>query len=514
MKKKIDNYILENRSNIIHDIVELLKIESVNGDQEQNVRALLHVLARAEQMGMKTMRSSKDDIGVVEIGQGREIIGILTHVDVVGVGDIQKWNHPPFAGKIDKGYIWGRGVVDDKGPLILCLYGLKAIKDLQIPLSKRIWLIVGTSEESEWNDIKTFREEFEIPTCGFSPDGDFPIYNREKGYCDVELTFKEPCRDILEKVEAGDSPNTIPSKAVFKIRNQEELVFHGISCHSSVPGMGVNAIEKLITAQGFRTEFNFVRFISDFLSKDYNGSKLGIDDPRWAENDRLDKTTAVPTKLHLTEEGVKLNVNMRLWFDVTEEKVRKAFARFAPQYDYTFKISDFLYPMEVRKEQDFLQIMSEVYESYGYKAAFKTAVGTSYAKSMKNFVSWGPVFETEPNCAHMENERLSITAMMVAGQMYANYLARMASPFEELKTKYADMSSLDKALCLLSLFTQPPYRYDVPTLSELTGMNRTTIYRNLTSLKNAGFLRRDEESKSYTVGEMADKMYAAYTLKK
>ena len=99
-------------------------------------------------------------------------------------------------------------------------------------------------------DIQTFKEEFELPSYGFSPDGDFPIYNREKGYCDVELLFKEPCLDILEQVEAGDSPNTIPSKAVFKIRNQEALTFHGISCHSSVPGMGINAIEKMIVAHG------------------------------------------------------------------------------------------------------------------------------------------------------------------------------------------------------------------------------------------------------------------------
>lgn len=514
MKKKIDNFIVDNRSNIIHDIVELIKIESLNGDKEKNTQALDYVMSLAEKMGMKTTKSSKNDVGVIEIGQGKEIIGVLAHVDVVGVGDIQKWNHPPFAGKIDKGYIWGRGVVDDKGPLILCLYGLKAIKDLQIPLNKRIWLIVGTCEESEWHDIETFKEEFELPDYGFSPDGDFPIYNREKGYCDVEIFFNEPCRDILEEVQAGDSPNTIPSKAVFKIRNQEELVFHGLSCHSSVPGMGVNAIEKLITAQGFRTEFNFIRFISDFLSKDYNGTKLGIDDPKWATNDKLDKTTAVPTKLSLTKEGVKLNINMRLWFDVTEEKVKTAFARLASKYNYTFRISDFLNSMEVSPDQQFLQVMADVYESYGYKAAFKTAVGTSYAKSMKNFVSWGPVFETEPNCAHMENERLSIGAMITAGQMYANFLARMASPFEDLKKKYANMTSLEKALYLLSLFAQPPYRYDVPTLAGLTGMNRTTVYRNLSSLEEAGFLARDEETKSYTVGEMSKKMYEAFELKK
>ncbi len=318
----------------------------------------------------------------------------------------------------------------------------------------------------------------------------------------------------LEQVEAGDSPNTIPSKAVFKIRNQEALTFHGISCHSSVPGMGINAIEKMIVAQGFRTEFNFIRFISDFLSKDYNGSKLKIDDPKWAENDRLEKTIVVPTIIQLTEEGVKLNINMRLWFDVTFEKVRGAFERFAETYNYTFRISDFQKAMEVSEEEPFLQVMAEVYESYGLKSSFQMALGTSYAKSMEHFVSWGPVFETEPSCAHMENERISIESMILAAQMYAGFLARTASPLDEFKEKQDSMSSLEKGFYLLGLFAQPPYRFDVPTLAALTGMNRTTVYRNLSSMEKAGFLVRDEETKTYILGPMAEKLYRGFCAEK
>ena len=80
--------------------MELLKIESLNGCKEKNTEALNHVLALAQKMGMKTRKSSKDNVGIVEIGSGKEIIGVLVHVDVVGVGDIQKWNHPPFEGKV------------------------------------------------------------------------------------------------------------------------------------------------------------------------------------------------------------------------------------------------------------------------------------------------------------------------------------------------------------------------------------------------------------------------------
>ena len=88
MKERLDNFIIENRDNILDDIAKLVNIESFCGDREHTAKALDHVLDRAREMGMKTMKSSKNDVGVVEIGQGDQIVGILTHLDVVGIGDI------------------------------------------------------------------------------------------------------------------------------------------------------------------------------------------------------------------------------------------------------------------------------------------------------------------------------------------------------------------------------------------------------------------------------------------
>ncbi len=227
MRNKIDSYIKAKRSEMIEDILELIRIKSINGCAAENTEALNLFLQKAEAMGFKTMKTSTGDVGIVELGSGDQTLGILVHMDVVGIGDTDKWTYPPFEGRVAKGFLWGRGVVDDKGPAVMCLYALKAIKELEIPLNKRVWLIVGTSEEAEWTDIASFKKEFPVPDFGFSPDGDFPIYNSEKGYCDVQMRFMEPCIDILEKLDSGDSPNTIPSRAEVKIRNQENLVFHG-----------------------------------------------------------------------------------------------------------------------------------------------------------------------------------------------------------------------------------------------------------------------------------------------
>ena len=428
MKERLDNFIIENRDNILDDIAKLVNIESFCGDREHTAKALDHVLDRAREMGMKTMKSSKNDVGVVEIGQGDQIVGILTHVDVVGIGDITQWKYPPFEGHIADGYIWGRGTLDDKGPVIMMLYTLKALKDLGLTLNKRIWLIIGTAEEGVWTDMDTFKEEFEQPAFGFSPDGSFPIINREKGYCDIGLFFKEPDVNMIEELQGGDSPNSVPARASIKLKGRKENIYSGVASHSSVPGNGVNAIEKLAADQDM--DFRFVRFIMDFLAGDPNGTKLGIDDPKYADNDVLDKTTVVPTIIRLKDGGVELTINMRLWFGVTREKVESAFEKYADEYGYKADILDFHAPLEVPEDRDFLQAMARVYESFGLKNRFSTTLGTTYAKSMDNCVSWGPRFEDEPRVAHTENERMNIESILLAARIYLRYLAAVAAGLE------------------------------------------------------------------------------------
>ena len=67
-------------------------------------------------------------IGWCEIGTGDEMVAVLGHLDVVPEGE--GWHHPPYAAEIEDGRLYGRGAIDDKGPVVASLFALKAIRDL------------------------------------------------------------------------------------------------------------------------------------------------------------------------------------------------------------------------------------------------------------------------------------------------------------------------------------------------------------------------------------------------
>ena len=102
-KKWIDQYIEDSGARMIEEIINLIGFPSVNGRQEENRACLEYFLKLAEGMGFRTMTTSDYDLGIVEMGQGEETLGILVHLDVVDIGDPAKWTSGPFDGVVRDG---------------------------------------------------------------------------------------------------------------------------------------------------------------------------------------------------------------------------------------------------------------------------------------------------------------------------------------------------------------------------------------------------------------------------
>ena len=422
MRNLINEWFNDHENMLLEDLKVLTAFNSYTGNENEIRSALDFILSRAKDMGMTVGITSQSDAGWAEIGTGDKTLGILVHVDVVGVGDLDKWNTPPFELTLQDGVLYGRGVVDDKGPAIMSLYCLKALLDLKVPLKQRVRLIIGTCEESQWVDIQHYKEQFGQPDYGYSPDGEFPVFNIEKGYCDANLFF--PVEDLV-LLEAGDSPNTVPSKAIFKQYGGEAEEYEGVSVHSSVPWLGDNAILALAEAH---PDYAFSRFLLDNFESDSGKAGLNIDDGSDTyKGIYVGTTTVSPTMLRLDEQGVMLNVNIRGRYGTKKADIIRALNEQAEFYGYSFIIVDSGPPSLVSPDEPFIKVMNEIYEEYGFEAGCVAAPGTSYAQSMEKCVCWGPIRQDEDKCFHEENEHYVLKHMLLACEIYTKFLYRMAA---------------------------------------------------------------------------------------
>ena len=81
------------------------------------------------------------------VGKHNKSIILLSHMDVVPANP-KEWQVPPFSGAVKNGEIWGRGAIDDKGPGVIELMAMLAIKRAGILLNRDV-LFVATDDEEE-----------------------------------------------------------------------------------------------------------------------------------------------------------------------------------------------------------------------------------------------------------------------------------------------------------------------------------------------------------------------------
>jgi acetylornithine deacetylase/succinyl-diaminopimelate desuccinylase-like protein len=78
-------------------------------------------------------------------GSKRPIL-IMGHTDTVNV-DPAKWTFPPFSATRDKGYIYGRGTVDDKDNVTAALMTMLLLKRANVPLARDVIFLAEAGEE-------------------------------------------------------------------------------------------------------------------------------------------------------------------------------------------------------------------------------------------------------------------------------------------------------------------------------------------------------------------------------
>ncbi|MGN0733031.1 MAG: M20/M25/M40 family metallo-hydrolase [Emergencia sp.] len=418
---RINEFFEREKDDMLRNLARLMEYRSVTDDSSCCREALQFVLSLAESFGMKTTIGKHEDIGIVEIGRGDTAVGILVHVDVVGEGNADLWKYEPFGLTIDKDMLYGRGIVDDKGPVIANLYAMKYLVDSGMKLKKKIQLIVGTSEESVWTDMEHFKEEFPHPDYGYSPDGNFPIYNEENGYIDISLTFENALPDAVRRIEGGDAENSIPSAATCELVNGDVLCYAGKAAHSSTPELGLNSIVLMCSDLMAKYDFPMAQFICENFPEGRYESAIPFARKDGKTSGKSD-LTIVPTTVRTEGKNVTVNLNVRNTYCVTGDSIAEALKLKGKQYGFSVEITELHNPIFVDENQEFIMRMKAASREYGISGECRSAQGSSYAKCLENFVSWGPVFEGDSDCAHMENEEQSMEGYIKCAEIYAYYL--------------------------------------------------------------------------------------------
>ena len=148
------------------------------------------------------------------------------------------------------------------------LFALKAIRDLGIPLNRRVRLLFGLNEETNDRDVLYYKAHGgEIPVLGFTPDGEYPLINGEKGILNESYAVQlhQTGAWQLSRVQGGVAGNVVPDYAcaaltapagaslpdaehitVTAIPGGYQVEAVGVSAHGSHPEQGENAIGRLV----------------------------------------------------------------------------------------------------------------------------------------------------------------------------------------------------------------------------------------------------------------------------
>jgi succinyl-diaminopimelate desuccinylase len=309
-------------------------------------------------------------------------------------------------------------------------------------LKKKVQLILGTQEEVEWTDMDAYVAEYPLPDYGFSPDGEYPICNIEKGCADYTLEFdvNDNCNQLhIVSIDCGTMQNSVPAKAVAMLSDGREVIATGKTVHSCQPELGENALFNLydkLTALGVVENrlMKLLKEISGSFSSIY-GKELGLySESEYYQGEFVHRNVFSPTIFKAENGKAILNINCRFPYGESEANLLSKIQEFAHRNHG--KVTE-VYAMPavfVSKEKPFLKVFAESYEEVtGLTNEFTLAHGGSYAKAMPNIVSWGPIFPGEEDTCHEANEYISIDSLIKNTEIFAYSIAKITLSDESFK---------------------------------------------------------------------------------
>ena len=479
LRKKIDDWFDANTDDLINDLGRLVEINSVRSKSEDGApygvesRAVLSLAqSMLEERGLN-VKVFEDMMITADFGPAPLLLGILAHLDIVAVGE--GWELDPLKVTIKDGNIYGRGVIDNKGPSVAAMYALYCVRDLFPELKHGVQIILGSGEETGFDDVKQYLKKNTPPPNVFTPDAEYPVVNIEKGrFMPVfgAKWEKETTLPRIVSITGGKTPNVVPnhSEAVIEGISLEDAeafcrefsektgvkfsVVHGIAgqarnddgntrelspcvitaegvaAHASLPERGNNAqtaLIEMLVAMPFAVSkgFEFLKALNRlFPHGDNHGTSLGID----MSDDIAGRITVNFGVLRFSELEFSGTFDSRTpacaddvnLFEMTQD----SFKREGIEITY----HDITGCHHTPEDTEFVQKLLRLYEEYTGKPGTCTSMGgLTYVHDIPGGVAFGCAMPGDDNKAHGVNEHISKEQLITSAKMFAQAIIDMCS---------------------------------------------------------------------------------------
>ena len=355
----------------------MVAIPSIRGKEEPDApfgrgpkQALEEVLKISTELGFYT-KNIDDKIGYAQYGEDRSdgaYYGIFGHVDVMPLGE--GWNSPPLSLTLREGKLFGRGTLDNKGPILSNLYALYVLKENGVTFDRPVRIVFGTNEETGFGCVKRYLTKEIPPTFGWTPDCKWPVVYGERGRLKVRVSVPE----------------------------------------SRVADLYDFANRKLLHTNHHGEELGIAYQDEDFGMMQLRGETFGIE-----ENQHyVEWTMCYPASCTKSD----------LLNQITAQLPEKA----------TLEVISHWAPVLYDKSSKYVQALQQVYTDVTKSDSIPvTTTGGTYAKIIPNIIAYGPSFPGQRDIAHLPNEWIGVKDLETDTIIYGLALLALSNMKEGMK---------------------------------------------------------------------------------
>lgn len=468
--EEINQYFETHRTEFLADLARLVAVDSVKGKEEPGkpfgdgpACALELALCIAEKYGLYT-ENWENYLGIVQLAPGSaRRLDILAHLDVVPAC-AETWTvTAPFTMKEVDGRVYGRGVMDDKGPALAAIYALRAIKELGLTCRHPVRVFLGCDEESGASELRYYFNRTQAADMTLSPDAGWPVINLEKGIMTGTIGMQTVAGEkqmYVLSVRGGKAANAVPGECEIRISGfcreeletklaqaakgtgaafqllggtEEEFTVHisGVPAHAAMPEKGNNAVTAaLVLLAGLplpegEEKRLWTNLAALFPHGDFHGEALGVD---------VDNPLTGPLSLSLNmirwgKDGLWAVFDSRLPIGFGPEQIAQLERRIQ-DCGFTFKHSEAM-PHYVPEDSPFIQSLLAAYEEFTDQKGFCCAIGgLTYCHNIENAVAFGMENGETDNHLHGNDEFADVAELLRGGKIYTSAILRLCGGWE------------------------------------------------------------------------------------